>query len=198
MSKASDVSSYVARQVGILQLDTNARAANLAKLRRGVGKTLEESPETWSMVLSGMPEGLLSKSADCRATEGEKAAYTALTLFALHQQGESRPVNSPGASFGNAIRSLVTPENEEGIKRRFDAVVTSTTIEELSYHARGLVQLMRASDRLIAMDYPRFAKDLYNFQFPDGRRNVILSWGQDYYRIASKNDNDNGDKKESE
>lgn len=67
--------------------------------------------------------------------------------------------------------------------RRFNAVITSSEMTELAHHARGLIQLMKASDKNIGLDYPQFARDLYNFQFPDGRKNVILRWGQDFYRI---------------
>ena len=73
--------------------------------------------------------------------------------------------------------------NEEAVKRRFNAVITSSDVIELTYHVRGLVQLMRSSEPVIGFDYPQFAKDLYNYQFPDGKRNVILRWGQDFYRI---------------
>ena len=92
-------------------------------------------------------------------------------------------MNCKGESFGAAARKLKNESNEATLIRRFNFIVTSTDIAELAYHARGFIQLMKASDKIIGLDYPQFAKDLYNFQYPDGRRKVILRWGQDFYRI---------------
>jgi hypothetical protein len=39
---------------------------------------------------------------------------------------------------------------------------------------------MRQKD--IALDYGRFATDLYWFQQPKFRRLVILQWGKDFYK----------------
>ncbi len=95
-----------------------------------------------------------------------------------------------GTSFASAARSLISSDksNEEPIKRRFDAVITSDNLTELSTHARGLVQLMKASDFVRMFNYPAFAKDLYRYQFYEGRMKVRLRWGLDFYKANEKKD----------
>ncbi len=184
MSKASMVSDSVSRGIGRLNAGDPASTAMMARLRRGVGKTLTESPDTWEMVLAVIPEELMDNSiVGTEPTESESAVHSAMTLYAMHQQSKGQCVNQSGVSFGRAVGRLARGGNEEAVKRRFNAVITSSDVIELTYHVRGLVQLMRSSEPVIGFDYPQFAKDLYNYQFPDGKRNVILRWGQDFYRI---------------
>lgn len=156
--------------------------AALAKLRRGVGKKPGELPELLEYIL--LPDEDASPIA-------EQAVYTALTLYALHQQGQSRFMGTSedkegvaaakiNSSFGHAIKKLAAGGNEIAVKRRFDKILTSRDLVELAVHARGLIGLLKKAD--IAINYADFAKDLYWFQQNDYRRNVILKWGQDYYR----------------
>ncbi len=184
MNKSSLVAASAARAIGRLDPKSQTYAASMAKLRRGVGKKLSDAPDAWAVVLTSMPDELMSASYDgFKETEAESAVFTALTLYALHQQGSEASVNVQGISFGTAVGKLKNKDNKLAITRRFNSVVTSTEITELAHHARGLVQLMKASGKTIGLDYPQFAKDLYNFQYPDGRRNVILRWGQDFYKM---------------
>ena len=184
MNKTNMVAESTARAIGCLDPKSRVYAASMARLRRGVGKQLSEAPEAWGGVLPFIPDELLSTSYDgFRETEAESAIFNALTLYSIHQQGSDINVNVSGTSFGSAVGKLRNSTNEDAITRRFNAVITASEMTELAYHARGLIQLMKASDKSIGMDYPQFAKDLYNFQYPDGRRNVILRWGQDFYRI---------------
>ncbi len=166
--------------------------AMLAKLRRGIGKQPGELPELFEIILRDMPEDLYSKGVD--PSYSEWAVYTALTLFSLHQQGKDRPMsvggktkNSTGNSLGAAVGYLVKQDKDRelAIKRRFDAVTTANEFTEFAHHARGMIQLFRTGD--IALDYPRFAEDLYWYQFDKTRNRVRLRWGEDYYRIVQQN-----------
>lgn len=165
--------------------------AMLAKLRRGIGKQPGELPELFEVFLEGMPEKLYSKGSE--PSYPEWAIYTALTLFALHQQGKSQdnPMSigwssgndKIGNSLGGATGLLVNhnKDREPAIKRRFDAVITAVEFTEFAYHARGMIQLLRAQD--IALDYPRLAEDLFWYQFDEHRNRIRLRWGEDYYRV---------------
>ncbi|NCD09190.1 MAG: type I-E CRISPR-associated protein Cse2/CasB [Negativicutes bacterium] len=156
--------------------------AILAKARRGLGKAPGSLPELWCLTLADMPEALLGKTVE--ASYGEWAAYIGLTLFALHQQGKdlkTQCMNCEGEKLGLAVRKLVTNEDEEHrIKHRFDAVMTASSMEEVSYHLRGLIQLFKMKS--ITLDYPALAEDLYLFQFSSVRDSVCLQWGRDFYR----------------
>jgi CRISPR system Cascade subunit CasB len=169
-----------------------SRAA-LAKLRRGIGKKPGELPELFEILLVDMPEELYSKGDE--PSHSEWAIYTALTLFALHQQGKDHPMSVSGKvenknignSLGTAVGYLVKQdrEREPAIKRRFDAVATANEFTEFAHHARGMIQLLRAGD--IGLDYPRFAEDLFWYQFNENKNRIRLRWGEDYYRITQPN-----------
>ncbi|NLA12112.1 MAG: type I-E CRISPR-associated protein Cse2/CasB [Firmicutes bacterium] len=181
--------------------------AMLARLRRGIGKQPGELPELYEIYLENMPERLYGRGGE--PSYSEWAIYTALTLFALHQQGKNHDTpmsvgwdpesNELGNSLGGAIGALVSRDRdrEPAIKRRFDAVVTAVVFTEFAYHARGMIQLLRAES--IPLDYARFAEDLFWYQFDEYKNRVRLRWGEDYYRISrrkaeTENEEDQNDK----
>ncbi|MDR2672184.1 MAG: type I-E CRISPR-associated protein Cse2/CasB [Coriobacteriales bacterium] len=191
-TKADEVYGVVAKKVNQLSGDGPQQRANRAKLRKGIGREPDEVPEIWDITLADIPEDL--KSWNGIVTPAEQAIHTTLTLFALHQQGKTEAVNRSHISFGSAARRLVSPdnENEQTIKRRFDAVLTAKDFVELSRHARGLIQLMKAKD--VCLDYPWFAKDLYRHQNPETKDRVMYKWGEDFWTpIKNKQDDQNGD-----
>mgnify|MGYP003589708793 CR=1 FL=1 len=155
----------------------------LAKLRRGVGKKLGEIPELLEFVL---PADSIVKSPQ-QETAAEKAIYTALTLYAFHQQGHEDCVNKDveksgyNSSFGHAVRNLIENDKtrEIAITRRFNTVLTAKDMTEWAVHARGLIGLFKNAN--ISLDYSKLAVELYWFQQDEYRRNVILQWGRDYY-----------------
>jgi len=166
----------------------SATRASLAMLRRGIGRSPGSTPELWSATFGGLPEDLMGTGSS--PTRAEWAVHTALTLYALHQQGKSpreRPMHQEGRRLGMAVRELVrSDKDEERVKRRFDAVATSDGLMELSNHLRGLVQLLKSEE--IPLDYAQLAEDLYRYQFPDARNSVRLNWGRDFYRIRQAKD----------
>jgi len=179
MSKAEQVYSFVDYKLQGIYRSGSSQAASLAKLRRGVGKQPGASSDVWEITLAEMPESLFGYRGE--PSYAEWAIHLALTLFAIHQQGKSEAVNAPGISFGQAVSRLIEPDrkNESGIKSRFDAVMTAKSIDRFAHYTRALVQLMRAKD--VKMDYPLFAKDIFDYQFNADR--VRLRWAEAYYRV---------------
>lgn len=164
--------------------------ATLAKLRRGIGKPPGSQPDLWNITLNGLPETLMSKSGE--ATRGEWAVHTALTLYALHQQGKNLKehcMNQEGISLGAAVRKLVNSnrDNEEAVRRRFLSAVVSDSFEKFCWLLRGVIQLLKTKN--IPLDYPMLTEDLYWFQFPDWQDSVRLKWGQDFYRTTKSEEN---------
>lgn len=196
-----EIRSYVHWQIKRITQSSNENniRADLAKLRRGIGKKPGAIPELWTYTLEGLPDRFVSKTG--KATQGEWAIYTAITLYSLHQQGLSTKdqcMCNDKYSFAKAIAHLIENEDDlKRIKRRFDATATSQDMTELAYHVRGLIQQLRS--RKVPFNYPEFAEDLYWFQFPAHMDNVLLRWGQDFYReYGQKADskNDQEEKKE--
>lgn len=167
--------------------------STLAKLRRGIGSVPGSLPEIWDITLRDMPQALVGKWDN--PTNGEWAVHITLTLFALHQQGKDikkQCMYREGYLLGIALRKLVKDEGDENrIKRRFDKVVTADSIEEVSHHLRGLVQLMKAED--IPLDYPKLAEDLFRFQNSETRDNIRLKWGREYYSFSNKTESNQED-----
>ncbi|MBQ3347368.1 MAG: type I-E CRISPR-associated protein Cse2/CasB, partial [Synergistaceae bacterium] len=127
----------------------------LANIRRGVGKSPGEIPELWGLIFNNMPEELLGTRG---ASPAEWAVYTALTLYALHQQGNEKFMNVEDVSVGKAASMLVkNDEDEDRIRRRLGLVVTATSPSDLAYHLRGVIQLL--SRDAIGLDYALLARD---------------------------------------
>lgn len=99
---------------------------------------------------------------------------------------------------GDAVRQLIQRNSarESAIKRRFLVAVSAESFEELTWHVRGLVQLLRAEE--IRLDYPQLAKELYQFQFPEARDRLRLQWGRQLYRPSKNNVSDQNNEKQEE
>lgn len=188
-SRRDQVRDYVARKLYALeqtQAEPAVRAA-LAKMRRGVGKKPGDDPALWGMLFDDLPEQLEGRGA--APTREEWAIYTALTLYALHQQGHKRDsenMNASDQSLGAAVARLT--EHDEGavdaVRRRFNAMATSSDMEELVWHLRGIVTLLRRS--AIPLDYPMLATELFRFQTENGKAAVRLAWGRTYYAAYNR------------
>lgn len=184
------VCDYVKRRLFLLTDNLNAGDAKalLAQLRRGIGKSPGELPELWGIFLQTLPEELMSKGYD--PSRAEWAIYTALTLFALHQQGHSDSVHLQGRenSLGCSVRKLIhSDEEEERIRFKLSVAAQSEDMAELSYRLKTLVRLFSAEN--ISLDYVDLAKDLFLFQSETYRDRIRLKWGQDFYRIVKTNEN---------
>lgn len=186
------IKRIVQRKIESLCEENPWSRAMLAKLRRGVGKPPGELPELFEILLEGLPEEFYSLAG--KPSYSVWAVYTALTLFAVHQQGKDKPMSysgnedgERGNSLGSATARLVQidREREPAVKRRFDAVITANGFIELAHHARGLIQLLKAEN--VTLDYPQLAADLFRYQFDDAKDRIRLRWGEDYYRVLNFN-----------
>ena len=166
--------------------DSEARAT-MARLRRGIGHAPGEIPDLWGDFLLDMPEELLGHGTEI--SKAEWAIYTALTMFAFHQQSKARdsePMHRHGISLGTAARYLIKDENEdrERIARRFYPVAMASDLTELSVHLRSIVSILRSES--IALDYARLAADLYLLQNPSAADGIKLRWGEDFCKLIIK------------
>ena len=193
---------FVRQKLNELSMSNNAPKvrATLARLRRGVSLAPGADPDIWDITLAEIPVEIASVNGE--PTRGEWAIQTALTLFALHQQGrdiktecmhqedivlkDDKTIKTEGVklhSFGSAVRRLAGEKDSDSFKavrRRFNATVTSESIEEFVHHLRCMIQLMKASG--VRLDYVALAREIYLFQNPENRDSLRLRWGQDFYR----------------
>ena len=205
MGRKAEIETFVGRKIQILQAesDLGSGKAMLANLRRGIGREPGELPQLFGILLSDIPEDFWSKNGT--ATKEEWVCYTALTLYALHQQGynaKSQHMHTDeDVSLGKAMYRLAAsydgdPNAEQRVVQKMRMLATSADVKELSHHLRGIVQLFKANG--ISLNYRRMAGDLYEMQFPEGKRKVCLKWGQDFYGgrgRKEKQENKSGEEK---
>lgn len=184
------VGQFVGGRIATLQdgaIKNRAGAVGaMARLRRSIGTEIGEDPTVWRIVFEGFPQRF--QHGDDPTPE-ERAAHTAMSLFALHQQSHGTQMHRHGIGLGSAVRQLAQQPGEdapqESIVRRFNALVTADHPAEVRHHLRSLIALFRANT--IALDYGRLAEDLAGLE--RGRRDrVQLRWSRDFSRVGEPKD----------
>lgn len=185
-SKRACLREYVAKKLWIYSesIDTPPTKAALANLRRGILHKPGEISSLWHEIFSGMPESLFGSTSE--PSNAEWSIYITLTIYAMHQQGQSTSVNAEGVGFGSAMSHLYSSKDELArIEKRFGACATSSDVMELSRHMASIIQLLKNSG--VKLDYVRLALDIYDFSWGDDARSaVLLRWGRDFYRRFKK------------
>ena len=130
-----------------------------------------------------IPEEFYTKYS--KLTYEENAILTTLQLYAIHQQSEVDSVNNTEKkdgwdNVGESIAEIRTEDNFLSLDRRFNAMITSQSFEELSNHLRQLIKILKGSKELIKINYPKLAQDLYDFARGYDER-VRLNWSRAYY-----------------
>ena len=189
MTKQDALQRFVSTKINRLYLQkdagVSAAIAELAQLRRGAGKVPTGYPYLMCMVLVLENEDKEDKQAfpeQCRGkgdrpNDAEIAAYTALTLFALHQQSQNQPMHDAKVSFGRAVGKLVG-NTTSSMKKRFDSLLTAQTENARQHYLRSLITLLRSKS--IAFNYGQFAVDYMYLQNPSTRKNVLYRWNSEF------------------
>ncbi|MFJ8692804.1 type I-E CRISPR-associated protein Cse2/CasB [Streptomyces roseolilacinus] len=186
-------------QKGYLK-DEAAAVATLARLRTVAGKDALSIPHLWGLIDTGplYAQGEDTNARPLREHElqwAEQAFYTALSLWATHQQSRRTGMHhGSGGELGTAIRRLM-PANEitEPILKRFIRAGTAPSFSRLAQRLRELVMLLRQHD--LPLDYALLAEQLYTWQQPGGPEAVRTTWGRSFhaYRPADTAGNDTSD-----
>lgn len=182
-------------------LESSSSKAYLAQLRQSVGRDIYTAAGVFPLIFSNISDIHLGTGG--KLTDGEQAIITTLQLYALHQQGKSINVNvmdasdkeknktewDRGRNLGAVLNSLRTEENSKAVDRRFNAMITADSFDELTIHLRHLIKLLKSRSET-KINYPQLAVDLYFYQkgFTDELR---LKWSRSYYRRVN---NEKGDK----
>ncbi|MGI6689347.1 MAG: type I-E CRISPR-associated protein Cse2/CasB [Christensenellales bacterium] len=175
-------------------LETPSGKAMLANLRNSIGKPLTESIAIWPLMFEHLPEEFLSRSQSL--SKKEKAILNSLQLYALYRQGKKAPA-SQGAkeerpsNIGRSLNALRTGDNTVSTDRRFNALVTAATYDELSHHLRQMINLLKAkTSGETGIDFGKLAQDLYGF-LTGKDESIRLNWARAYYRSYSKGGKEN-------
>lgn len=179
-SVTSAILARISQSIG-----TPTGRATLANLRNSIGKPYGGNPEMWSLVYENLPEEFLGVTS--RQTYQERAIIAVLQLYALHQQGLSESVNMSDEegrwhNIGHSLSQLRMNEHAS-IDRRFNAMITSSTLEEVLHHLRQLIKLLKSKTKATTnakVNYARLAQDLFSFQLGN-HEEMRVRWAKAYY-----------------
>lgn len=166
--------------------ETPSARALRAQLRGALSREAGSVPELWDLTLDDRA-GYLGDEP----TRGEKAVHGALTLWALHQGSNTKPMHDTSErprSFASAIRVMAEGQSgdkraeETPIYRRFSSAVQAPTFEGLLVHLRSLISQLEATE--IPCDYAQLGADLFTWQDPRRRTSVMRNWGRQFARPA--------------
>ncbi|MER7283945.1 type I-E CRISPR-associated protein Cse2/CasB [Dactylosporangium sp. NPDC000244] len=169
--------------------------ADLAALRRGVGRLPGSVPAMWPFYTQINPDG--------RTTARYAAEHAALILFAIHQQSQATSMHRPNVGLGTAVLRLrqhgprrtggpapatgpAAPDwtKSSPVDRRFNSAATASDLTELVLHLRGLVTQLRGIGQ--PLDYTMLFDDLRRWDFPDGAAQVRRRWGMQYFTRSGR------------
>ncbi|MDH2456021.1 type I-E CRISPR-associated protein Cse2/CasB [Corynebacterium bovis] len=171
-----------------LEAGTSGGRATAARLRRAVARPAGSVPEVWEITMADLPPELVGRGDDPSAAE--TAVHVALCLYAVHQQSAAAPMHRRGVGLGEAVRDLAYRSGADlttsPVIRRFTALVTADSVEEMVWHLRGLVTQMRAAG--VPLDYARLAGDLHDVHDRDRRDAVRRAWGRGLYTYRPATD----------
>lgn len=83
-------------------------------------------------------------------------------------------------NLGASLRALRAGDATQAADRRFNAMITATTFNELANHLRHLIKLLKSKTEA-KVNYAQLAQDLYWFQL-GYQSDIRLKWSRDYYR----------------
>ncbi|WP_025273589.1 type I-E CRISPR-associated protein Cse2/CasB [Haloglycomyces albus] len=162
--------------------------ADIARLLRGLGEPPGRNVDVMmhyrvairdATFYSGWPDRNLT------------AEHNTLTLFALHQQSQSKLMHVKGIGLGEALRALRehSETSADALDRRVKALVGADDVEELYEHLRSLVPRLRGIGQ--RLDYTKLFFDFWHWHDNDDehRGRVRLAWGAQYNNLRRKSDN---------
>lgn len=159
-------------------------------MRNSADKDISNNVDALAYVFSNLSYGEDDRGGELSYME--QAIFTAIQMYAIHQQSNVESVLKFGnddenesrekkykANIGDALATLRSDESES-IDKRFNAMITATNFNKLSYHLRQMIKILKSkSDAKV--DYAKLAEDLYWFMI--GRKEEVrLSWARSYYK----------------
>lgn len=193
MGKTNNIAYNTAKSI-LIKLDSTRDASStkalLANMRNSADKDISNNVDALSYVFSNLSYGEDDRGGELSYME--QAIFTAIQMYAIHQQSNVESVLKFGnndenesrekkykANIGDALATLRSDESES-IDKRFNAMITATNFNKLSYHLRQMIKILKSkSDAKV--DYAMLAEDLYWFMI--GRKEEVrLSWARSYYK----------------
>ena len=126
------VTSQIIQKLEERQKQDSRVNATLAALRNTVGKTLMEADQVWPFLFENLPKSFLGTSRG--ETAEEFAIFTTLQIYAACKQGSADNVtrsDDAKKSIGASLKAGRNIEDSQALDRRFSAMLTSVTMEDI-------------------------------------------------------------------
>lgn len=195
MGKTNNIAYNTAKSI-LIKLDSTRDASStkalLANMRNSADKDISNNVDALAYVFSNLSYGEDDRGGELSFME--QAIFTAIQMYAIHQQSNVESVlkfgnddenesiekkNKYKANIGDALATLRSDESES-IDKRFNAMITATNFNKLSYHLRQMIKILKSKSEA-KVDYAKLAEDLYWFMI--GRKEEVrLSWARSYYK----------------
>lgn len=162
----------------------------LAGLRAGKDVTSQRARIFWPVMMENLSSEYLASN---EPTFEENAVYSAVRLYAIHQQGNDELVYVSGKEEGNAffealkkVRISKQQNNidTKSLDRRIQLLLATTNFGSLVNSLVQIEKIGKASG-FNKVDYSQLAQDLLYFQYSyENANKVLLKWGREYFSYS--------------
>lgn len=162
----------------------------LAGLRAGKDVTSQRARIFWPVMMENLSSEYLASN---ESTFEENAVYSAVRLYAIHQQGNDELVYASGKEEGNAffealkkVRISKQQNNidTKSLDRRIQLLLATTNFGSLVNSLVQIEKIGKASG-FNKVDYSQLAQDLLYFQYSyENANKVLLKWGREYFSYS--------------
>jgi CRISPR system Cascade subunit CasB len=191
MKNNKEIYGVTSRLIKILESESSK--AILSELRNSAGKSFDQAETIWPFMFSNLPESFLGKGK--HVTYEENAIYNTLQIYAICMQGTSKKLTADEKDAGNIGKSLsfIRQDTRNSMDQRFNAMITSDTYDELIYHLRQMMKILKAkADKNIKIDFPKLSEDLYWYQMGKGKE-ICFDWAKSYYMDYNTEEENNNE-----
>lgn len=164
-----------------LLLDNSKNRADVANLRKtSAVVSIADKSDLWSALYDGvvLPEGISETERD----RFDRALLATLQIFALHLRKNKTPYLykiDGGLTVGEALSHIqYTRGNQE---RRINALFSGRDFDDITHRLGSVLRLENSKP----IDYGLLVWELFKLQAPYRKKDVLLRWGQDYYRVKN-------------
>lgn len=182
-------------------LDTAKTTAELATLRKYIGKDPDQVIEPWAIILDGNEE-ILKYILDPKygqkmmigPNKAEIALYYSFALYALHQRSKKESMHTSEQKFGQALHQLVEyraskngglfSDESKKIFQRLKCIAGKRELKLQMAEIRGLISLLNEAG--IPFDYSKMTVDLFWMQYPNVKNRILIEWINDFNRATMK------------
>ncbi|WP_317695757.1 type I-E CRISPR-associated protein Cse2/CasB [Xylocopilactobacillus apis] len=212
--KQNEIKNVTGSIIHILHGTASYRGV-LASIRGAASFNSPRAQPAWPIIMKALREDLLGRNG--QPSYAENAVYSALRMYAIHQQGSDEfvygPIDykddsnseseikddekpEPGIEIFTALGELRHNEDlEVALDRRVRQTLSTTDINSVVNSLNHLVGIIKSKKLKIKIDYAKLAQDLYWFQMSyESANSVRLSWGQQYYGNVAKKAEEKGEK----